>query len=78
MKADLQPKGRIGVNERWEWLLDGIALEGRKRLQLRIGGNWILGMLIKAKDGQLFWSSWIDNVSIPVTFFMRARWPKEV
>lgn len=78
MNADLQPKGRIGIDENWQWVLDGVLLESRKMLQLKIGGHWILGMLIKAKDGHLFWSSWIEAVSIPVTYFMRARWPKEV
>lgn len=78
MTADMQPKGRIGLNEQWQWVLDGIVLETRKMLQVRIGGHWILGTLIRAKDGELFWSSWLDSVSIPVTYFIRARWPKEV
>lgn len=78
MKADLQPKGRIGLDEHWQWVLDGIVLESRKMLQIKIGGYWILGTLIKSKEGELFWSSWLDSVSIPVTYFILARWPKEV
>ncbi|MBX3032913.1 MAG: hypothetical protein KF865_03245 [Bdellovibrionaceae bacterium] len=78
MTVNMQPKGRIGLNENWQWVLDGVLLEGRKMLQIKIGGHWILGMLIKAKDGQLFWSSWLDGVSVPVTYYIRARWPKEV
>lgn len=78
MTVNTEPKGRIGVNGKWQWVLDGIALEPRKMLQLQIGGHWILGMLIKTKDGELFWSAWLDSVSIPVTYFMRARWPKDI
>lgn len=78
MTVDLQPKGRIGLNEKWQWVLDGIVLESRKMLQIQIGGHWILGMLFKSKDGELFWSSWLDSVSVPVTYYIRARWPKEV
>lgn len=78
MTVDLQPKGRIGLNEEWQWVLDGITLETRKKLQIQIGGHWILGTLFKSKDGELFWSSWLDSVSIPVNYYIRARWPKEV
>lgn len=77
MTAELQPKGRIGLNEKFQWVLDGIVLETRRMLQIRIAGHWILGTLIKAKDGELYWSSWLDGVSVPVTYFIRARWPKE-
>lgn len=77
MTATMQPKGRIGLNENWQWVLDGVLLESRKMLQIKIGGHWILGMLIQAKDGDLFWSSWGDGVSVPVTYYIRARWPKE-
>lgn len=78
MTVDLQPKGRIGLNEKWQWVLDGTVLESRKMLQIQIGGHWILGMLIQSKHGELFWSSWLDSVSVPVTYYIRARWPKEV
>jgi len=76
--VNLQPKGRIGLNEKWQWVLDGIVLESRKMLQIQIGGHWILGMLFKSKDGELYWSAWLDSVSIPVNYYIRARWPKEV
>lgn len=78
MTVDLQPKGRIGLNDKWQWALEGIVIEARKRLEIRIGGHWIMGTIIKTKDGELLWSSWIDSVSLPVTYFIRARWPKEV
>lgn len=76
MSANLQPPGRIGVNERWEWALDGVLLEERKKLELMIGGHWVLGVLLKCKDGHMIWSSWLDAVSVPVAFFIQARWPK--
>ncbi|MGE0526413.1 MAG: hypothetical protein AB7G93_01210 [Bdellovibrionales bacterium] len=74
MTVNLQPPGRIGTNDKWKWVLDGIELKGREMLEIRIDGHWILGMLIESKEGRLYWSSWIDSVSIPVTYFMQARW----
>lgn len=77
MTANLQPRGRVGLNEQWQWSVDGIELEPRKRLKLQIGGHWIMGTILRTNDGKLLWLSWSDWVSIPITYYLRAKWPKE-
>ena len=76
MSVSLQPAGRIGINEDWKWALDGVVLEERKMLELRIGSHWILGVLVKCSDGHLYWSSWEEGVPVPVTYHIQARWPE--
>lgn len=79
MTANLQPIGRIGINEKWQWALDGVELVERKMLEIVIGGHWVLGVLIRCKkDGDLYWSSWLEGVPVPVTYYIQARWPEKV
>lgn len=68
--------GRIGMGDKWQWFLDGTDLEDRQKLELKIGGHWILGTLIKYKN-DLLWCSWLEGVAVPITYFLIARWPEK-
>jgi len=74
MSSNLKPEGKIGLNQDWAWVVDEIVLKAWERLELRIGGHWILGLLIE-QQGQLYWSAWIDHVIVPINFGINARWP---
>jgi hypothetical protein len=63
------------MNERWQWDLDGIELGSHRTLELLIGGHWILGTVVQV-ERQHYWFSYEESVAIPVSFLMRARWPK--
>jgi hypothetical protein len=72
-----EPLGRIGLNETWKWVLDGIELKSRDSVEFQIGEHWILGSIVEAKDGNLYWFSWGESVSVPIAYFIKARWSKK-
>lgn len=74
MNPVLQPEGRIGLDDEWQWALDGVALKSRTYLEIQIGGHWILGALFE-HERTMYWSSAYEGVSMPLNFFMKARWP---
>ena len=65
---------RIGMNEQWQWDLDGVELGALQKMELQIGGHWILGTVVEM-DRQHYWISHEECVAIPISFLMRARWP---
>jgi hypothetical protein len=67
-----QDKGKITLNNNFQWTLDGIELAERSKIEIQIGGHWILGIVLKA-GSDWFWSSYAESVVVDIMFGIKAR-----
>jgi len=68
----LQRAGEICLSNNFQSTLDNVELATQSKIEIQIGGHWILGTVIKLSRAWL-WYSENEGVAVDIMFGIRAR-----